>query len=331
MSKILMTGGSGFIGSHFHQVLPQENIVNLDLEKPNFTHRSTYFEGDIRKAKDVERAIAEYGCDMIISLAAEHKDFGITRADYFKTNEYGTQVICDAATKFGIKKIIFYSSVAVYGDNTTPSDENMKPNPSNPYGESKLAGEQVLKKWAAADNSRQVLIIRPVVVYGERNVANMYRLINQIKAGRYFHIGKGNNVKSIAYVKNLVAATLFLKDRMQSGVDIYNYSDNPQLSSRKIASVIAAALNRKDPITLPYWLVYTMGIPFDIAIKLTGKDLPISTNRVRKFCTETYHKADKLKAAGFTPAQTNVDGLKAMVHWVLTGKEKATYTAPVKS
>lgn len=140
----------------------------------------------------------------------------------------------------------------------------------------------MLKQWASEDAERAVLIIRPTVVYGERNVANMFRLINQIKDGRYFHIGKGDNIKSIAYVRNLVEATLFLVERMQNGVAIYNYADEPQLSSRKIASTITKALNKREPRTLPYWIVYSMGIPFDILIKLTGKDLPISTNRVKK-------------------------------------------------
>ena len=215
MNKLLFTGASGFIGSHFHEALPNESIVNMDISEPKFTHSAHYIEGDIRQKKDVESILSQYTFDTIISLAAEHKDFGISEDAYYKTNKFGTQVLCNAATKYGIKKFIFYSSVAVYGSNNVPSDENTEPNPNNPYGASKLAGEKVLYEWAAEDSSRSVLIIRPAVVYGERNVANMFRLIEQIKAGRYFHIGEGRNVKSIAYVKNLVDATLFLMEKMR--------------------------------------------------------------------------------------------------------------------
>jgi nucleoside-diphosphate-sugar epimerase len=313
--QILFTGASGFIGSHFHAIMDNSGVTNLDLVEPMFKYDSKYVKGDIRIKEDVEKAIEASQPEIIVSLAAEHKDFGINREDYFKTNEYGTQVICEAATKYGIKKIVFYSSVAVYGGNTEPSNEQMPPNPNLPYGESKLAGEKVLENWATEDASRSVLIIRPSVVYGERNVANMFRLINQVKAGRYFHIGKGDNVKSIVYVKNIVDATLFLMKQMKPGIDIYNYADEPQLTSRQIASSITQSLLRREPVTLPYWMVYAMGIPFDILIKLTGKDLPISTDRVKKFCTETYHKANKVLDAGFRPKYSTVEGLKNMVEW----------------
>lgn len=320
--KLFFTGASGFIGSHFHQQVPNHQIINLDLVEPKFENTSTYVKGDIRDANDVNKVLVSKECDIIVSLAAEHKDFGIRREDYFKTNEFGTKVICEAATKYNIKKIVFYSSVAVYGNNKVPSNELLEPNPSNHYGESKLAGEKVLERWAAADKNRSVLIIRPVVVYGERNVANMYRLIDQINKGRYFHIGKGDNVKSIAYVSNLVKATLHLMKGMKSGVQIYNYADESQLNSRKIAEIIANSLNKKQLMTLPYGLVHAMGIPFDLAIKLTGKDLPISTNRIRKFCTETHHKADKIKKTGFIPEFSNEEGLVRMVDWYLKNEKR---------
>ena len=326
-SKLFFTGASGFIGSHFHQVLSNDNIVNMDINEPKFSHSAHYIKGDIRKKEDIEFSLSQYSCDTIISLAAEHKDFGISEDSYYKTNEFGTKNLCEVAAQLGIKKIIYYSSVAVYGANEKPSTELMSPNPNLPYGASKLAGEKVLYKWAKENPERSVVIIRPAVVYGERNVANMFRLIEQIKAGRYFHIGEGKNVKSIAYVKNLVEATLFLKEQMQPGVQIYNYADSPQLSSREIASIISQSLNKKEPITLPYWMVYAMGIPFDIAIKLTGKDLPISTNRVKKFCTETYHEAKKIQDAGFTPQYTNQQGLQNMVKWLKSDnfKEEAIF------
>lgn len=315
--KILMPGGSGFIGSHFHEILDNSKIINLDLLAPKWNLDSTYEKGDIRELDSVDEILSRHKCDTIINLAAEHKDFGLAREDYFRTNELGTQVLCNAASKHGINTFVFFSSVAVYGNNQTPSTVEMPPNPNLPYGESKLAGEKVLKAWASEDANRKVLIIRPALVYGERNVANMYRLIDQINRGRYFHIGKGENVKSIAYVKNIVDVTTKLLKDLKPGVHIYNYADSPHLTSRKIAETIAGALKKKNPITLPYPLVTAMGLPFDLAIKVTGKDLPISTARIKKFCTETYHKADKVATVGYQPKFTNVEGLQNMVAWYL--------------
>lgn len=316
MSKYFITGGSGFIGSHFHENIHQSDIVNFDLVEPRLPLKSNFIQGDVRNLSEIENALAVNKCDIIIALAAEHKDFGITRNDYFNTNEIGTRNICEAASKFGIDTIIFYSSVAVYGNRIIPCDESSTPNPNLPYGESKLAGEKILNKWASERANRKVLIIRPTVVFGERNIANMFKLIMQIKAGRFFHIGKGSNIKSIAYVKNLVDATLFLLEKEFSGVEIYNYSDNPQLTSREIAEVISKALGKTKPVTLPYWMAYLLGLPFDFLIKISGKDLPISTNRIKKFCTQTHFFSNKIEGSGYIPKFTTVDGLNNMVLWL---------------
>jgi nucleoside-diphosphate-sugar epimerase len=313
---IFFTGASGFIGSHFHEAIDNSQIVNFDLKEPIFLHSANYIKGNIRDFESLNKEVIKSNSDTIIALAAEHKDFGISEEEYFMTNEIGTENICRAATNAGIKKIIFYSSVAVYGANKIPSDENMKPNPNLPYGKSKLAGEKVLEKWYKDDISRCVIIIRPTVVYGERNVANMFRLIMQIKMGRFFNIGKGDNVKSLAYCKNLVGATLFLNDKIREGISVFNYSDEPQLTSKEITKVISNKLGLKEPISLPFCLLYIFGLPFDLLIKITGKDLPISTNRIDKLRTETFHQAKKIITLGFKPLYSNKDGIERMVDWM---------------
>ncbi len=320
--KILITGGSGFIGYHFHRYLDERQIINFDLVEPDFDYKSIYHKGDVREPEQVDAVMSKYDIECIIHLAAEHKDFGISEAEYFRTNEYGIKVLTEAATKHGIKNFVYYSSVAVYGQNNVPSDEDTPFAPNNPYGASKQAAEQILKNWSEENTNRKTLIIRPTVVYGVRNFANVYRLIRQVDSGFYVNVGKANNIKSIAFVDNLVQAMLYLMQDMKTGISIYNYADEKQMSTREIGQVIAKALGKKQPITLPYRLMYAMGIPFNILIKITGKDLPISTNRIKKLCTETYHKADKIRAAGFKPNFDNKYGLEKMVEWYLEEKNK---------
>jgi GlcNAc-P-P-Und epimerase len=323
MAKTLITGGSGFIGSHFHHVISNSELVNLDLEKPTFKHSATFYQGDIRKKEDVTKVFErEKEISRIISLAAKHHDFGIGHDEYFDTNEMGTQVLCEVATRFNINEIVFYSSVAVYGTTNEMSDESLEPAPDSPYGASKLAGENVLRKWAAEQSGRKVLIIRPALVFGANNVANMYKLIKQIDLGVYFHIGKGDNIKSIAYVENLVKATLFLADKMPNGVSTYNYADEPQLTSREIGNTIATALGKKVRLTVPLSAAVILGLPFDLLIKITGKNFPISTARIKKLNTQTLHSARKMAAAGFKPDYTTKQGLGKMVAWYKSGKSE---------
>jgi GlcNAc-P-P-Und epimerase len=318
--KILVTGGSGFIGYHLHEYLEHDRIVNLDLEEPDFNYQSTFFKGDVRDPDALAKAAK--GCDTIWNMAAAHKDFGISRDEYFAINEYGMQILTEAATKAHIKKFVFFSSVAVYGDSAEPRTEGSATNPSNNYGASKLAAERVLEAWAAEDSSREVLIIRPVVVYGERNFANVYRLMRQINNGLYVNIGAGTNIKSVAYVKNLVKAVLFLLDNVKAGVSVYNYADEPHLTSRMIGETIAAALGKRKPMTLPYWLVFTLALPFDLIKKITGKDLAISSHRIQKLTMPTYFKADKIREMGFIPPFSNTEGLQNMAQWFKENKDK---------
>lgn len=321
VKNILLTGGSGFIGSHFHDIIPHDQIVNLDLLPPRFDCDSRYIQGDIRIKKDVEKAVIEANPEVIISLAAMHHDFGISEDEYFDTNCNGTKVLCDVASDHGIKTIVFYSSVAVYGSNTTPSSEEMEPNPDMPYGASKLAGEEVLREWALEDSSRNVLIIRPALVFGINNTANMYKLIHQINLGIYFHLGKAENIKSLAYVKNIIDATLFLLGKEMNGFNIYNYADEPHLSSNQIANTISRKLGTKIRLRLPKFLGVMLGLPFDLIIKITGKNLPISSARVKKLATETYHYARKVVDEGFTAEFTTEQGLEKMVEWYQKSKK----------
>jgi nucleoside-diphosphate-sugar epimerase len=313
--KILLTGGSGFIGSHFHKKIDNSEIINYDLRPPNFEATSTYIKGDIRIKSDLINCLQNHQLDCVVSLAAKHHDFGIGHDEYFDTNEEGTRALCEAASEFNIKKIVFYSSVAVYGIRDQVSSENMEPLPDSPYGASKLAGEKVLQNWAEEDATRTVVIIRPTLTFGQGNVGNMYNLIKQIDSGLYFHLGKADNIKSIAYVENLVKATLFLMDRMKPGVAVYNYADEPQLTTRAISETIASFLKSKIHFTIPRGLGILAGFPFDILIKVTGKNFPISSARIKKLGTQTYHSAEKIFNYGFVPTYTTKEGLEKMVAW----------------
>lgn len=321
--SILLTGGSGFIGSYFHSQLLHSDIINLDLHEPRFINKATFVQGDIRKEEDIRMAVRGREIKTIISLAAKHHDFGIGHDEYFDTNEDGTKALCAVASEFGINEIIFYSSVAVYGTRDVISTEELIPQPDSPYGASKLAGEKVLKAWAADNPQRKVLIIRPTVAFGPGNVANMFNLIKQIDSRLYFHLGKANTVKSIAYVENLVAGTLFLKSKMTEGVLVYNYADEPQLTTRQIAEEISNALGKKIRFTVPLWIALTMAFPFDLVIKLTGKNLPISTARVKKLATQTHHSAQRIFSEGFTPRYTTQQGLQKMVAWYRTATKQS--------
>ncbi len=332
--RILVTGGSGFIGSWFYDELldADHELVFLDLEEPDYdAGRARFVRGDIRDAAAVRAAIP--GCDAVLHLAAAHHDFGIEPDTYFDVNERGTQVICDVMDEFQVRSICFYSTVAVYGDAPEPHHESSPTAPNSPYGASKLAGERVLEAWSERGEGRNVIVIRPTVTYGPRNFANMYSLIRQIDSGKFFQVGAGSNIKSLSYVENIVEATTFLwaKDD-RAPFEVFNYIDKPDLTSSQIAAAVYESLGKRPPkVRVPMWAALLAAAPFDAVIKTTGKNLPVSSARVKKlFSTQTKFEADRVRQAGFVAKASVREGIDRMVKWYLAGgkNESAVWRTP---
>jgi nucleoside-diphosphate-sugar epimerase len=321
--KILVIGSTGFIGQFLIKKLVEKKheVVGLDINpgSEDLSTLCTCFIGDMLSSEDILKAAQ--GVDLIITLAAKHHDFGVTREEFFKVNETGTQILLDCAMKLGIKKLIFYSTVAVYGTQKDPSTESMPPEPDNNYGESKLAAEKVIQKWTDEDNSRCVIIIRPTVIFGPNNYANVYNLIDKIYKKKFIFVGKGDNIKSVAYVENLVDANIFLINKLKPGIQIFNYSDEPQMNISQIVEVIGTHLPYGAPkIKLPLFLAVSLGSIFDLLTKITGRNLPITAARMKKFATATHHTSRKIRKQGFKQEIETTEGFRRMIDWYLANE-----------
>jgi GlcNAc-P-P-Und epimerase len=336
--RICVMGGSGFIGHYFCEALHARGhqVTILDLVAPRFhVMPDRFVQGDICDPAKVTQAIAD--ADAVLHLAAAHHDYGITRDHYFKVNEGGARVICDAMAAAGKMTVCFYSSVAVYGAAPEPRTEATMPQPISDYGQSKLAGERVFETWARGAPGRSCLVIRPTVTFGPRNFANMYSLLRQIHRKRFFPVGSGRNVKSLSYVENIVDATLYLWNlgaapRFTPPFDRFNYIDKPDLTSRQITECCYASLGKRAPaFSLPLPLAMMMGWPFDLFTLVTGKNLPISSARVKKLCTQTKFEADRVRQTGYAAKFTLSQGIENMAKWyVAEGQFQKPY-GPVSS
>lgn len=317
--RLLVLGSSGFVGSHLAPVFDALGVelVRFDLHPDPRAEHETHI-GDVR---DVDALIeAMTGCTAVLNLAAAHHDFGIGTATFQSVNVGGARAICAAMEHHGITNLCFYSSVAVYGEQTTPPDEHTAPEPANDYGRSKLAAEAVYREWEAG-GGRRALIVRPAVVFGPRNFANLYRLIRQIDRHRFFPVGPGTNRKSMCYVTNLVEAIGYLwtaPSRLEPDEpEVYNYVDKPDLSSRETVTLVYRELGRRAPRTrLPLAPVKLAAKPFDLLGRITSADLPITSARVHKLSeAETAFAADRIRAVGFTPSVSLPEGIATMVDW----------------
>ncbi len=319
MKKVLISGNLGFIGSYLVGKLREEGYEVRGIDNnPNGKAEYPHTTGDVVVVADVEKAMQETDC--IVHLAAEHRDFGITDEAYFRVNETGTRNLLEEAGKNHVTKFVFFSSVAVYGDQQHTTEETPL-HPETPYGKSKQAAESLVREWTLANPERSSLIIRPVVVFGPRNTANIFRLIRQVCDGRFVWVGDGRSIKSIAYVENLVDATLFLMRQMKPGVEVYNYADSPHLSTHDLVHLIAKKASKPVPgFHIPLGIASTLSILFDVAGRVTGRDFPITSARLKKFNSPTYHKAEKIRRAGFSPRFTIEDGIEKNVRWYMDRK-----------
>jgi nucleoside-diphosphate-sugar epimerase len=319
MNKNLIIGGSGFVGSFLIKELQDSNTVNLDKNPSPFYSKNTVI-GDIRRVDEIK---IPNGTNTVVLLAAEHRDDVSPDSLYYDVNVIGTKNVLEAMDKAGVKNLIFTSSVAIYGLNKLNPDENHPEDPFNHYGKSKWQAEKVINEWYENDpGDKSITILRPTVIFGERNRGNVYNLLKQISSGKFIMIGKGKNKKSMAYVGNIVA---LIKDRIQkneSGLHIFNYADKPDFSMTELVKVIESKMNILIPkAKIPYWLGMLGGYGFDFLAFVTRKKLSISSVRVQKFCATTQFNADKVKVV-FKAPFTLKEGLnKTLDHEFVNSQE----------
>jgi nucleoside-diphosphate-sugar epimerase len=222
----------------------------------------------------------------------------------------GSEHVCEAARQNGVNKIIFTSSVAIYGFAPADTDESGAPNYFNDYGRTKHLAEKVYKQWQAEDpKNRTLVIVRPTVIFGEGNRGNVYNLLKQIASGRFAMFGSGKNTKSMAYVENVVAFIEYSLS-FESGLHIYNYIDKPDFDMNALVSEARKTLFGKCNVglRLPALLGMAIGYSADVVAKVTGKTLPVSSIRVKKFlCTTQF--SSSVRDTGFEPPVSLEEGL----------------------
>lgn len=307
---ITVIGGSGFIGTRLCQNLAdrQEPFEIIDL-KPSGRFPEKTKIVDIRDYGALRDAISG---DKIIHLAAVHRDDVRDKSEYYTTNVDGTRNICLVAEEKGIEKIVFTSTVAVYGFAKPDTGEDGLIKPFNDYGKSKYEGEDVLRDWQLSGVSERALtIVRPTVIFGEGNRGNVFNLLNQIAFGRFVMIGNGRNRKSMAYVGN-IAAFLEAAAEHGSGSQVFNYVDKPDFDMNRLVAFVRGTLVGKKGVglRLPYGFGLVLGWLADLMAKATGKNLPVSSIRVKKFCATTAFSTRAQEIEGFEAPFTLEDGLK---------------------
>jgi nucleoside-diphosphate-sugar epimerase len=319
-ATVLVLGGSGFIGTRLTSLLTAQGIpVRIGDIRASKRFPHLWIRCDVRDEGSLREAMRDV-CT-IVNLAAEHRDDVRPLSRYHETNVEGASAVCAAACREGIRKILFTSSVAVYGMHPNPVDETGPFEPFNLYGETKLEAEGIYRAWTMEDPTRTLVIVRPTVVFGEGNRGNVYNLARQIASGHFMMVGSGANTKSIAYVGNVAA---FLVHSLSFGpsLHIFNYVDTPDMNTRDLVGYIQSCLGkpRKSP-RIPLPIALATGNVLDLIARATGRTFPISAIRVRKFSANTQFRADRVAQSGFSPPFSLRESLARTVDFEFSSKE----------
>ena len=307
-------GGSGFIGTRLvdRMLKAGEKVKIIDKNKSE-KHPELWSFGDVRDVDSLTKALE--GVDSIINLAAEHKDNVRPFSLYYDTNVQGAINICEVADRLGIKKIVFTSSVAVYGFTTKETDETGNLEPFNEYGRTKMLAEAEYKKWFEADpESKTLVFIRPTVVFGEGNrLGNVYTLMKQTRKNSFI-IGSGKNIKSMAYVENVAAFIQYCTKEFTSGFHLFNYIDKPDYNMINLMKLLKRLQNNNSKlIKVPYFIGYTAGAVFDLLSKMTKREYAISRIRIKKFCSSSHFTSSNINKTEFEAPISIEEGLQSTI------------------
>jgi nucleoside-diphosphate-sugar epimerase len=260
---ILVTGASGFVGAAVCRELElRGNSVLKAVRRHVKPDDGAIGVGNIDSKTEWTEALNRV--DVVIHLAARVHVMQDRQTDplaAFRTvNVDGTAHLALCASKAGVRRFIYLSSVKVNGEESiVPYNEEMAVNPSDPYGQSKWEAEQVLRK-IADETGLDVVILRPPLVYGPGVKANFLKLLRLVKRGLPLPLGAVHNKRSMIYLENITDAITVCADYPKAANRTFLISDGQDISTPTLIRMLAKKMGKKSHLLpLPVPLLKTLG------------------------------------------------------------------------
>lgn len=293
MGRVLVTGGSGFIGTNVVEsfLTAGHEVLNIDIKEPqNREHYKVFKKVDIRDLVSLTRSFSDFAPTHMMHLAArvdlhEKKDL-----EGYSTNTKGVENIVHAIShQPSVERCIFASTKLVCPtDYTVESEDDYCPNTL--YGESKVVGEKIVKN--STTMQCDWCIVRPTSIWGPWSMLPHIpygRFFQMIARRRYFHPGRANPPKSFGYVGNVVFQMEKILDAPQEQIHrkIFYLSDYDVFTIKDWADVISMNLHSKKVRTIPEPVARLLAWAGDL-MKLCGiKEPPFSSFRLHNMRADT--------------------------------------------
>lgn len=315
-------GGTGCIGTHIAKHLLEHTRVNriclADIRPPRkeayvqplvehmtspngVPPRVEFVHCDVRLPLETQGLPEQV--DLIVNLAAVHREPGHEPHEYYQTNLPGAEHVCAYATRARCRQIVFTSSISPYGSSYAVRNEDSLPIPETAYGGSKLVAEKIHVAWQMAQPDRRLIVLRPGVVFGPGEHANVARLARSLARGYFLYMGNRETRKAGVYVKELCHVMQFaLEYQQKSGeaVLIWNVSmDPPPMLEDFVEAICSTNELRRPNFSVPRNLLVAASYPVARIAQLFGLNTSINPLRMRKLSQPTHIEPLRLRQAGY--------------------------------
>ena len=314
MKKILVTGGSGFIGTNLVQSLLADgfSVLNLDKSKPLDNSQSIYWKQiDILSKNELEIAITHFDPEVIIHLAAVTDIVGTT-AQHYMANTQGTQNIIDIAAKLtSLKKVLYTSSMYVCKPGNIPTN-NDDYSPHTVYGESKVQSEILVK--AIKNVNYQWAIIRPTSIWGPWFNIPYIDFFNIVYQKKYFDFGKACT-KSYGYIGNTVFQIRKIMESDQMHQQIFYLGDLPAIQISDWANQISIEMGKGPIKKVSFMVLQAAALVGDVLTRFKVK-FPMTSFRLSNMTTNNVLPLNNTYSVCGEPPFGRLEGIKKTLKWM---------------
>ena len=340
MSKILVTGGTGFTGSHLvRHVLREGNkcVVLDNNSSPNPKQKELIDElkglgaeiivGDVTKPEDLRKAVK--GCDAVYHLAAAFRLINVSHAVYDETNIHAMKSLLNICKEEGVKKVIYCSTQGVHGDIASlsqnppvPGSEDSPIKPEDYYQYTKHQGELVAHEFMKANPDFDITILRPTALYGPGDPARFLMIFKQVAKGWFPFFGKGKAFYHPVYVENFCDAFTLAMSHPASKGQTYIIADDKYFYIRDIVQKIAdiekadGLIKGCKMVCLPFYPMYWLSFLVAGLWKILPGDPPLFPRRVDWYRQNRGFVIDKAgRELEYEPKVKLDEGLKKAYDW----------------
>lgn len=316
--KILITGGSGFIGTNLvsHYLGLNQNVLNIDINYPrNAEHAQFWMRVDITDSVALAQAVCDFDPDYCFHLAARTDLKGRSVEDY-AANTVGVANIIEALKHCkNLKLVVFASSMLVCKIGYVPAHAQDYC-PSTPYGLSKALGEQAVLEYAA--NSIPWVIVRPTSIWGPWFSSPYRDFFTAIQRGFYFHPGQLRIKRSYGFVLNTIYQLSQVQKNNGGGLvgRVTYLADYDPIELFTWAQLIASCLNSRPIRSLPLFIFKAAALIGDILISLRFDKFPMSSFRLNNMRTEAVFDLFELSQISGRLPYTTKEGVIITSGWL---------------